>query len=58
MEEKQKLDKTKALAKKCKLCVLLDCLKCPEDEFQELFGQQIKEFNGRKKHGKPIKKDA
>lgn len=58
MEEKQRLEKTQALAKKCKLCVLLDCLKCPEEEFQQLFGQQIEKYKRRKRHGKSIKKDA
>jgi hypothetical protein len=58
MNEKEKLDITKALAEKCKPCVLENCMKCPEESFQKLFGQQIKKFNGRKNHGKPIKKNA
>lgn len=57
MNEKKRLDATQALAKKCIICVLEDCMKCPEDEFQELFSQQIKKFRGRK-HGKQIKKNT
>ena len=49
MNEKEKLDTTKNLAQKCKTCTLEDCMKCPFEEFQKLFGEQIKKHKLNRK---------
>jgi len=48
MNEEKRLKTTQALAKKCKQCVLENCMKCPFEEFNLLFGPQIERFNKRK----------
>jgi hypothetical protein len=48
MNEKEKFETTQKLACKCKTCELKDCMKCPAEEFNKLFGLQIQRFRNRK----------